>query len=110
MELFQSTCPTCHSVVLQSHTTDATPHHGRRILDKWTNCPPSLSETKKPLLAGWKTPVSVIWHVVKARTEGLGVHAAARTFAKAQKTILAWERTCRDLQQVRFREALVHAC
>jgi hypothetical protein len=32
MELLQIKCPTCHSAVLQSHTTYATQHHGRRIL------------------------------------------------------------------------------
>jgi hypothetical protein len=61
-------------------------------------------------MAGLKTPVSVIWQGVKARTEGMGVHAAARTFAQAKKTILAWERTCRDLHPVLFLSALVHAC
>ena len=29
-------------------------------------------------MAGLKTPVSVIWQVVKARTEGMGLNAAAR--------------------------------
>jgi hypothetical protein len=72
MELLQRTCPTCHSAVLQSHTTSATQHHGRRILDKCAHGPPSFSETKNPLMAGVQTPVSVSWHVVKARTEGRG--------------------------------------
>jgi hypothetical protein len=40
-----------------------------------------------------KTPVSVIWQVLKARTEGMGLNTAARTFEKAKNTILAWERT-----------------
>jgi len=39
-------------------------------------------------MAGLKTPVSVIWHVIKARTEGMGLNAAARTFEKAKNTIL----------------------
>jgi hypothetical protein len=59
-------------------------------------------------MAGLKTPVSVIWQVVKARTEGMGLNAAARTFAKAKNTILAWERKFRDLHQVLFLYALVH--
>jgi hypothetical protein len=50
----------------------------------------------------------VIWHVLKARTEGLGLNAAARTFEKAKNTILAWERKFLDLHQVLFLYALVH--
>ena len=108
MELLQIKCPTCHSAVLQSHTTYATQHHGRRIMYKCANCPTYFSETKNTLMAGVKTPVSVIWQVVKARTEGMGFNAAARTFEKAKNTILAWERKFLDLHQVLFLYALVH--
>jgi hypothetical protein len=59
-------------------------------------------------MEGVKTPVSVIWQVLKARTEGMGFNAAARTFEKAKNTILAWERKFLDLQQVLFLYALVH--
>jgi hypothetical protein len=59
-------------------------------------------------MAGLKTPISVIWQVVKARTEGMGLNAAVRTFEKAKNTILAWERRFRDLHQVLFLSALVH--
>ena len=60
-------------------------------------------------MAGLKTPVRVIWPVVKARTEGMGFNAAARTFEKAKKTLLAWERKCRDLPRVLLLYAVVHA-
>ena len=49
---------------------------------KCDTCQAYFSETKNTLLEGVKTPVSVIWHVVKARTEGMGFNAAARTFEK----------------------------
>ena len=110
MELLQIKCPTCHSTVLQSHATYTTQCHGRRRLYKCANCPTYFSETKNTFMAGLKTPVSVIWHVVKARTEGMGLNAAARTFEKAKNTILAWERKFRDLHQVLFLYALVHEC
>ena len=90
MELLQIKCPTCQPAVLQYHTTYATQHHGRRSIYKCASCPRYFSETKKTLMAGLKTPVSVIWQVVKARTEGMGLNAAARTFEKAKNTILAW--------------------
>jgi len=75
---------------------------------KCATCPTYFSETKNTLLEGLKTPVSVIWQVLKARTEGMGLNAAARTFDKAKNTILAWESKCRDLHQVLFLYALVH--
>ena len=65
------------------------------------HCPVYVSETKKTLMAGVQTPVRVIWHVRKARTEGRGCNAAARTFAKAKHTSLAWASTFAALHQVR---------
>ena len=65
-------------------------------------------EPKNTLLEGLKTPVSVIWQVIKARTEGMGLNAATRTFNKAKNTILAWERKFIDLYQVLYLYALVH--
>jgi transposase-like protein len=75
---------------------------------KCATCPVYFSETKKTLMEGLKTPVSVIWHVIQARTEGMGFNAAARTFAKAKKTMLSWERKCVDLHRVLFLYAVVH--
>ena len=51
---------------------------------------------------------SPLEHGVKARTEGMGFNAAARTFEKAKNTILAWERKFSDLYRVLFLYALVH--
>jgi len=79
-------------------------------MDKCEHCPASFSETTKTLLEGVKTPVSVIWHGVKARPEGLGFHAAARPFEKAQQTILAWERKVVDRHPVLLLSAVVHEC
>src|SRR5499426_3684206 len=46
--------------------------------------------------------------VYGGETEGMGLNAASRTFAKAKNTILAWERKFLDLHQVLFLYALVH--
>jgi transposase-like protein len=108
MELLQIKCPTCHSAVLQSHTTYITKGHGRRVIYKCDDCPAYFSETKNTLMEGLKTPISVIWQVLKARTEGMGLNAAARTFEKAKNTILAWERKFVDLHRVLFLYAVVH--
>ena len=96
MELLRLKCPACHSSDIKYHSPYTTKNHGGRVIYKCENCPTYFSETKNTLLEGLKTPVSVIWQVIKARTDGLGLHAATRTFDKAKHTILAWERKFAD--------------
>src|SRR2546422_1025084 len=110
MELLRLKCPVCHSSDMKYHSPYTTKNHDGRVIYKCASCLDDFSETKKTLMEGVKTPVSVIWQVLKARTEGMGFNAAARTFEKAKNTILAWERKCLDLQQVLFLYALVHEC
>jgi hypothetical protein len=92
---------------MQYHSPYSTKNHGARVIDQGEHCPVSFSETTNTLMEGLKTPVSVIWQVVKARPEGRGFHAAARTLEKAKKTSLAWERQLLALPQVLFLSALV---
>ena len=108
MELFQRKCPVCHSADITYHSPSTTKNHGSRVMDTCAPCPACFSATKNTLMEGVKTPVSVIWQVIKARTEGMGLNAAARTFEKAKNTILAWERKFLDLHQVLFLYVLVH--
>ncbi len=108
MELLRLKCPVCHSADIRYHSPYTTKNHGRRVINKCEHCPIYFSETKKTLMEGLQTPVSVIWQVLKARTEGMGLNAAARTFEKAKNTILAWERKFVDLHRVLFLYALVH--
>ncbi len=108
MELLRLKCPGCHSSDIQYHSPYTTKNHGGRVIYKCENCPTYFSETKNTLLEGLKTPVSVIWQVIKARTDGLGLNAATRTFDKAKNTILAWERKFVDLHQVLFLSTLIH--
>jgi transposase-like protein len=108
MELLRRNCPVCHSADIKYHSPYTTKNHGGRVIDKCDTCPVYFSETKKTLMEGLKTPVSAIWHVIKARTEGMGFNAAARTFHKAKNTILAWESKFAELHQVLFLYALVH--
>jgi transposase-like protein len=108
MELLRRKCPVCHSADIQPHSPYTTKTHGGRVMYKCPTWPAYFSETKNTLLEGLKTPVSLSWHGVKARTEGRGLNASARTFDKAKNTILAWERKFLDLHQVLFLSALVH--
>jgi hypothetical protein len=77
MELLRRNCPVCHSADIKYHSPYTTKNHGGRVIDKCDTCPVYFSETKKTLMEGLKTPVSAIWQVIKARTEGMGFNAAA---------------------------------
>jgi hypothetical protein len=99
----------CPSSDLNDHALSTTKNPGGRVIDTCEPCPVYVSATTHPRLEGVNTPVSVIWPVLQARTEGLGCTAAARTFEKAKKTLLAWERTCVALHPVLCLSALVHA-
>jgi hypothetical protein len=108
MELLRRKYPVCHSADIQYHAPYTPKNHGGRVIYKCDTCPVYFSETKKTLMEGLKTPVSVIWQVLKARTEGMGLHAAARPFHTAKNTILVWESKLTELHQVLFLYALVH--
>jgi hypothetical protein len=108
MELLRLKCPVCHSSDIQYHSPYTTKNHGARVIDTCDSCPVYFSATKNTRMEGVQTPVSVIWHVLKAGTEGLGFHAAARPFETAKNTILAWERKLVDLHRVLFLSAVVH--
>lgn len=57
-------------------------------------------------MEGLRTPLSKIWEVLEARTEGMGLNAAARVFQRGKQTILEWERRCGQLQEVLLLYAL----
>ena len=108
MELLQLKCPTCQSSDIHSHSPYTTKNHGVRVIYQCQACQRYFSETKHTLMAGLKTPMSVIWTVIKARTDGMGLNAATRTFEFAKNTILSWERKFSDLHRVLFLYTLVH--
>jgi transposase-like protein len=108
MELLQLKCPSCKSYDIHSHTPYSTKNHGVRVIYQCQSCLDYFSETKNTLMEGLKTPVSMIWIVIKARTDGMGLNAATRTFEFAKNTILSWERKFSDLHQVLFLYTLIH--
>jgi hypothetical protein len=73
------------------------------------DCGTSFSETKNTFLAGIKKPVSTIWSVMDARTEGLSFNAACRVFHIAKNTLLSWERKFNGLYHTLFVYSMVHA-
>jgi hypothetical protein len=56
------------------------------------DCGVSFSETKNTFLQNIRTPISVIWKVLKSRTEGTSLNATCRIFDIAKNTLLDWER------------------
>jgi len=108
VELLDMTCPHCCSPRVHVLYTYPTKNHGPRRMYECQECFAYFSETKNTLLENLKTPLSVIQQVLKARTDGLGLNATARTFGISKNTVLDWERRCADLQPVLFLYSLVH--
>lgn len=78
------------------------------MLYECKECFTCFSQTKNTVMEGLKKPISLIWSVLNARTEGLGLNATARVFGVAKNTILKWETRCADLQPVLVLYCLVH--
>ena len=108
MELLEMTCPYCSSPQVHVLYTYPTKNHGPRRMYECKECCAYFSETKNTLLEDLKTPLSLIWQVLQARTDGMGLNATARTFGISKNTVLDWEQRCADLQPVLFLYALVH--
>ncbi len=68
--------------------TDTTNAHGSRTLYRCQDCDTYFSETKHTFLEGLRTPISRIWTVLEARTEGMGLNAATRVFHVGKQTLL----------------------
>ncbi len=71
MKLHEKHCPTCHSTALKVHMTYTTNAYGSRILYRCQDCDAVFSETKHTFLEGLRTPLSRLWMVLEARTEGM---------------------------------------
>jgi len=108
VELLEKTCPYCSSLQIHVLYTYPTKNHGPRRMYECKACFAYFSETKNTLLENLKTPLSVIWQVLKARTDGMGLNASVRTFGIAKNTVLDWEQRCADLKPVLFLYALTH--
>jgi len=108
MERLKRTCPECTSCDIKAHSQYSTNNHGNRTIYKCEDCGCYFSETKQTFMEGLKTPFSLIWQVLNARTEGMSFNATTRVFGVAKNTILAWERRFAGLHQVLLLYSLVH--
>jgi transposase-like protein len=108
MELLRLKCPACQSYDIHFHTPYTTKNHGVRAIYQCQSCLGYFSETKNTFMEGLKTPMSMIWLLIKSRTDGMGLNAVTRTFEFSKNTILSWERKFSDLHRVLFLYTLVH--
>jgi transposase-like protein len=108
MELLKKRCPICKSHAIGYQRKYQTQAHGTRTIYQCEDCDNCFSETKSTFLEGVKKPISLIWKVIKDRTEGQGLNATARVFDVAKNTILDWERKFFDLHKLLFIYALTH--
>ena len=108
MELVTKKCPDCQSHEIEPLRTYSTKNHGPRLIYRCQNCSTGFSETKNTILEGLKTPISLIWLVIRDRTEGQGFNATARVFGISRTTLRQWERRFSDLYEVLFLYSLLH--
>jgi len=108
MLLFTCKCPICSSENIRHDYVYGTIANGYREMLFCRDCASSFSETKNTFLQGIRTPVSKIWKVLKARTEGTSLNATCRVFDIAKNTLLAWERKFTNLYHHLFIYSMAH--
>src|SRR6266566_9353403 len=75
-----------------------------------STCDRSFSATKNTPLAYVQTPISVMVHVLSARTEGMGINAAARLYGVSKNSIYRWQERLSGVKQTLLLYALTHQC
>lgn len=109
MELFSHSCPCCGSSQrVHPHTRYTTQAHGCRTIYHCRDCDIYYSETFATPIAGLTTPLSRIIKVLKARSEGMGLNATARTFGVSKKSVIDWEKRLGALKETLMLYGLLH--
>ena len=106
--LFNNSCPHCYSQKTKIHSRYQTKNNGERKMLICEECGSYFSETYGTTIARLAKPLSEIIRVLKARMEGMGLNAAARTFGYSKNTIKDWENKLSNLQEVLFIYALMN--
>jgi hypothetical protein len=108
MTLFTCTCPNCFSANVRFDYEYNTIFNGCRQMLLCRDCTQSFSETKNTFLQGIRTPISTIWKVLNARTEGMSFNAACRVFGCAKNTLLSWEQGFSNLYRTLLIYSMAH--
>ena len=108
MDLFSHPCPCCASTNVHLHTRYTTQNHDLRTIYHCRECDIYFSETFATPIAGLRTPLSRIITILKARSEGMGLNATARTFSVSKKSVIDWERRLAGLKPTLLLYSLLH--
>ena len=92
-------CPYCQSQDVNKRGFDAL--QDRTLVQRYQckDCNRRFNERTGTPMARLRTASSVVSYAIKARTEGMGVRAAGRTFGKSHTTIMRWEKRLADQAQ-----------
>jgi len=91
MDLFSQNCPCCDSAKVDIRTRYTTQNNGTHRIYHCRSCDIYFSDTFATPMAGLRTPLSRIIEILKARTEGQGLNATARSFGVSKKSVIDWE-------------------
>ena len=101
-------CPFCTCDQVKFKQFYRTSGNGLRRAYVCLQCNKSFSETKNTPAAGLRTNLSKVAQVLKARSEGIGFNACARTFQISTRTLRIWENRFAKLKKSLFLYSLCH--
>lgn len=90
------------------HTHYQTQNYGSRTIYHCRQCDSYFSDSIDSPVAGLRTPLSRIIQILKARTEGHGLNATARTFGVSKKSVIEWERRLAGIKPTLLLYSLLH--
>lgn len=108
MDLSSHACPCCNCNEVKIHCRYTTQNHGTRIIYCCKKCDVYFSESFATPIAGLRTPLSRITQILKARSEGMGLNATARTFGVSKKSVIDWEWRLGRLKSTLMIYSLMH--
>ncbi len=100
-------CVNCKSCEIYVKKKYQTKNNGERNLYRCRKCKEEFSETKGTFLENIKKPIKFVVQVLKVRSEGLGLNAAARAFKISSNTIAEWEKRFSPLKEALFLYSLL---
>ena len=107
MNLFADVCPECKSEDVCVDHQYKTKNYGVRKIYYCRRCDIYFSETFGTPIAGLTTKLSRIVEILKARSEGMGLNATARTFNVSKKSVIVWERRLGEVKPTLMLYALL---
>lgn len=89
-------CPYCQSQKIRKRGFDSLQDGTLIQRYQCKDCNRRFNERTGTPMARLRTASSVVSYAITARTEGMGVRAAGRTFGKSHTTIMRWEKRLAD--------------